>query len=76
MSKTDELLPNYDQVIFNNSCLELCLAQLKYPPIQRFFDDTLVISYALVYVILMSFAIPRETVMMHGCVFSIPTCLA
>jgi uncharacterized protein (TIGR04255 family) len=40
MNKTEELLPNYDQVIFNNSCLELCLAQLKYPPIQRFFDDT------------------------------------
>ncbi|GAC1371248.1 MAG: hypothetical protein NVS2B12_21940 [Ktedonobacteraceae bacterium] len=39
MDNTDELLPIYDQVIFNNSCLELCLAQLKYPPIQRFHDD-------------------------------------
>jgi uncharacterized protein (TIGR04255 family) len=36
----DELLPMYDQVIFNNSCLELCLAQLKYPPIQRFHNDS------------------------------------
>lgn len=40
MRNTDESLPMYDQVIFNNSCLELCLAQLKYPPIQRFQDDT------------------------------------
>ncbi len=40
MESIDELLPMYDQVIFNNSCLELCLAQLKYPPIQRFQDDT------------------------------------
>ena len=40
MANTDELLPIYDQVIFNNSCLELCLAQLKYPPVQRFQDDT------------------------------------
>src|SRR5207302_4183798 len=39
MESTDELLPTYDQVIFNNSCLELCLAQLKYPPIQCFHDD-------------------------------------
>ena len=40
MDNIDELLPMYDQVIFNNSCLELCLAQLKYPPVQRFQDDT------------------------------------
>jgi len=40
MESTGELLPTYDQVTFNNSCLELCLAQLKYPPIQRFHDDT------------------------------------
>ncbi len=39
MDNIDELLPMYDQVIFNNSCLESCLAQLKYPPIQRFHDD-------------------------------------
>ena len=39
MESIDELLPLYDQVIFNNSCLELCLAQMKYPPIQRFHDD-------------------------------------
>lgn len=35
----EKMLPIYDQTIFNNSCLELCLAQLKYPPIQRFHDD-------------------------------------
>jgi uncharacterized protein (TIGR04255 family) len=40
MESIDELLPIYDQVIFNNSCLELCVTQLKYPPIQRFHDDT------------------------------------
>src|SRR6266480_3130444 len=40
MESIAELLPTYDQVTFNNSCLELCLAQLKYPPIQRFHDDT------------------------------------
>src|SRR5260370_13874543 len=39
VNNIDELLPIYDQVIFNNSCLELCLVQLKYPPIQRFHDD-------------------------------------
>lgn len=39
MENIDELLPMYDQVIFNNSCLELCVAQLRYPPIQRFHDD-------------------------------------
>jgi uncharacterized protein (TIGR04255 family) len=40
MTNIDELPLIYDQVIFNNSCLELCLAQLKYPPVQRFQDDT------------------------------------
>ena len=40
MESIDELLPMYDQVIFNNSCLESCLAQLNYPPVQRFQDDT------------------------------------
>jgi uncharacterized protein (TIGR04255 family) len=44
MDKMDELLPTYDQVIFNNSCLELCLAQLKYPPIQRFTDDNYMVG--------------------------------
>ncbi len=39
MDKTDELLPTYDQVIFRNSCLEMCLAQLRYPPVQRFSDE-------------------------------------
>jgi uncharacterized protein (TIGR04255 family) len=40
----DEFLPEYDQVIFHNSCLELCLAQLKYPPIQRFQDDSYMVG--------------------------------
>jgi uncharacterized protein (TIGR04255 family) len=44
MDKIDEMLPIYDQVIFSNSFLELCLAQLKYPPIQRFFEDTFMVG--------------------------------
>jgi len=44
MDKMDGKLPNYDRVIFNNSCLELCLAQLKYPPVQRFFDDNYMVD--------------------------------
>jgi len=39
MSKADELLPTYEEVVFNNAALELCLTQVKYPPIQRFTDD-------------------------------------
>ena len=44
MSKADELLPNYDQVIFSNSCLELCLIQVKYPTIQRFSEESYMVS--------------------------------
>ncbi len=44
MDKMDGKLRNYDRVIFNNSCLELCLAQLKYPPVQRFFDDNYMVD--------------------------------
>lgn len=44
MVKIDDLLPTYDQVIFKNSCLELCLVQLKYPPIQRFSDEKYMIG--------------------------------
>jgi uncharacterized protein (TIGR04255 family) len=40
MNNSGEVLPIYDQIIFNNSCLVLCITQLKYPPIQRFHDDT------------------------------------
>ena len=39
MSKAGELLPTYEEVIFNNAALELCLTQVKYPPVQRFTDD-------------------------------------
>lgn len=39
MSKAGELLPTYEEVIFNNAALELCLSQVKYPPVQRFTDD-------------------------------------
>lgn len=39
MSKAGELLPTYEEVIFNNAALELCLIQVKYPPMQRFADD-------------------------------------
>ena len=39
MSMAGESLPIYEQVIFNNSGLELCLAQIKYPPVQRFTDE-------------------------------------
>lgn len=39
MSKASDLLPPYEEVIFNNSALELCLIQVKYPPVQRFADD-------------------------------------
>ncbi len=44
MSKTEELLPNYDQVIFSNSCLELCLVQVKYPAIQRFSEESYMVG--------------------------------
>jgi uncharacterized protein (TIGR04255 family) len=44
MDKIDSLLPRYDQVIFKNSCLELSLVQLKYPPIQRFSDEKYMIG--------------------------------
>lgn len=40
MDKSNELLPTYDHVLFNNSALELCLAQLKFPPVQRFSDES------------------------------------
>ncbi len=39
MNTTEEMLPHYDHVLFNNSDLALCLVQLKYPPIPRFSDD-------------------------------------
>src|SRR5260370_13690343 len=44
VNNIDELLPIYDQMIFNNSCLELCLVQLKYPPIQRFSDENFMVG--------------------------------
>ena len=39
MDKAKESHPNYERVIFNNSALELCIVQLKYPSIQRFSDE-------------------------------------
>src|SRR5258708_36544327 len=39
MKLVGDVLPTYEQVIFNNSALELCLTQVKYPPVQRFADD-------------------------------------
>src|SRR5579863_5309397 len=38
------LLPEYDQVIFNNSFLELCLVQVKYPSIQLFSDESYMVG--------------------------------
>lgn len=40
MNKDETSLPKYDQVIFANSGLELCLVQLKIPPIQRFDEES------------------------------------
>ena len=40
MRISEGLLPGYDHVIFEHACLELCVAQLKYPPVQRFHDDS------------------------------------
>ena len=36
MNRTEDMLPNYDSVLFKNPALELSLVQLKYPPIPRF----------------------------------------
>src|SRR5207244_9070603 len=44
MSKGNDQLSSYDQVMFSNSCLELCLVQVKYPAIQRFFDEKYMID--------------------------------
>lgn len=39
MEKARELLPEYEQIVFKKTFLELCLVQVKYPPIQRFSDE-------------------------------------
>ncbi|MFL5625019.1 MAG: TIGR04255 family protein [Ktedonobacteraceae bacterium] len=44
MGKLDELLPTYDQILFNNSALVLCLTQLKFPPVQRFSDESYMVG--------------------------------
>ncbi len=44
MDKAKESHLNYERVIFNNSALELCIVQLKYPPIQRFSDEKYMIG--------------------------------
>lgn len=44
MDKAKESFPNYERVIFDNSALELCIVQLKYPPIQRFSDEKYMIG--------------------------------
>jgi uncharacterized protein (TIGR04255 family) len=44
MYKSDTLLPDYEQIIFNNSYLELCLVQVKYPTIQRFSEESYMVG--------------------------------
>src|SRR5438876_3170681 len=44
MNRAEEPLPNYERVIFSNSAIELCLIQLKYPPIQRFTEESYMIG--------------------------------
>ena len=39
MNRTEDMLPNYDSVLFKNPALELSLVQLKYPPIPRFGEE-------------------------------------
>lgn len=39
MNKTETILPEYERVHFRNSALELCLVQLRYPPIPRFSEE-------------------------------------
>ena len=39
MNQVEEMLPYYERVLFKHSALELCLVQLKYPPIPRFSEE-------------------------------------
>lgn len=44
MYRNNDMLPHYEQVIFNNSCLELCLVQVKFPAIQRFSEENYMVG--------------------------------
>lgn len=39
MNKMEDTLLQYEPALFKNAALELCLAQIKYPPIARFNDE-------------------------------------
>jgi hypothetical protein len=39
MNRTETILPEYERVLFRNSALELCLVQLRYPPVPRFSEE-------------------------------------
>mgnify|MGYP002402048472 CR=1 FL=1 len=39
MGKLGNSLPTYEHVLFKSSNLELCVVQIKYPPVQRFSDE-------------------------------------
>jgi uncharacterized protein (TIGR04255 family) len=44
MNRTETVLPKYEHVLFRNSALELCLVQLRYPPIPRFSEENFLIG--------------------------------
>jgi uncharacterized protein (TIGR04255 family) len=44
MNRTETTLPEYERVLFKNAALEMCLVQLKYPPIPRFSDETFLLN--------------------------------
>jgi len=39
VEKLGNSLPTYEHVLFKSSNLELCVVQIKYPPVQRFSDE-------------------------------------
>ena len=39
-----ESLPSYEHVVFNHTYLELSLVQLRYPPVQRFSDESYMVG--------------------------------
>jgi uncharacterized protein (TIGR04255 family) len=39
MNRSETIPPEYERVLFKNAALELCLVQLRYPPIPRFSEE-------------------------------------
>lgn len=44
MNRTETILPEYERVLFKNSALELCLVQLRYPPVPRFSEENFLLG--------------------------------